>query len=123
MPKLASQRPIDRYITRKEFFGVVGLAVAAVAGVTGLIKHLESLAATPTAFEPENGVLGGAATVVTNASASGGKGVKFGPGTTSGGVSDASLAALIASVPPTAAGPAPSGPTAGDAGQFDTSIL
>ncbi len=115
---------MDKDLTRKEFIGLIGLAVATLTGITGLIRQLESHAATPTAsIEPENGTLSGGAAAVTDATASGGKAVKFSSGTSTGGVSDATLNALIASVPPTTASPAPSGSTVGQAGQFDTGTL
>lgn len=124
MPKQYFQRLLDKDLTRKEFIGLVGLAVATLTGITGLIRQLESHAATPTAkIEPENGTLSGTATAVTDATASGGAAVKFSSGTGTGSISDATLNTLIAAVPPTTASPAPSGPTVGQSGQFDTGTL
>ncbi len=122
MPKPYLQKLLDKNLTRKEFIGLIGLAIASLTGITGLIRELESHAATATAsIEPENGSLSGKVTAVNDTTASGSKGVKFGSGT--GGVSDATLNALIAAVPPTTASPAPSGPSVGQAGQFDTGTL
>lgn len=124
MTKTYLQKLLDRDLTRKEFLGIIGLAIISLTGITGLVRELESRAATPfLATEPENGSLSSGATAVNDTTASGGKAVKFGSGANSGGVSDAALAALIAGVPPTTTSPAPSGPTVGQAGQFDTSTL
>jgi hypothetical protein len=118
------QKILDKQVTRREFLMLVGLGVATLSGIMGLIKLLEAQAATPgTSIEPEDGILSGGATVLTNAAASGGKAVKFSSGTTGGPISDATLNALIAAVPPSTASPAPTGPVAGQAGQFDTSTL
>lgn len=124
MQKPYLQELFNKKLTRKEFLGLGAVAIASVTGIAGLIKQLESHAATPfTASEPEGGVLGGSATSVSDTTASGGSAIKFGVASTTGGVSDVALNTLIGSVPPTTTSPAPTGPTAGQAGQFDTSTL
>lgn len=116
------QKLLDKDLTRKEFLGLMGLTVASLTGITGLIRELESHASTPTAStEPENGSLSGNVSAVNDTTASGGKAVKF--GAASGGVSDATLNTLITSTPPTGLSPAPSGPQAGTPGEFDASVL
>jgi len=119
---LKFQKLLDKDLIRKKSMGLMGVAVASLIGITGLISQLESHAATPTAsVEPENGSLSSNVTTLNDTTSSGGKAVKFGTGT--GGISDATLNALIASTPPSTSSPAPSGPTVGQAGEFDTSTL
>jgi hypothetical protein len=122
VPKLP--RFIRKDLTRNQYVGLTGLAVAAIVGIAGIIGQLESHAATFTAaVEAESGSLSGSFSTANDAAASGTKAVKFGNGSGSTGVSDATLNTLIASAPSSTSGPAPSGPTAGQAGQFDTSTL
>lgn len=124
MPLSTLQKLLKKDLTRKQFLGLVGLAALTLTGVAGLIKQLETYAATSSvAAEPETGALSGGATAVNDTTASGGKAVKFGAGSTGGGVSDATLNTLIGSVPPSTTSPAPAGPIVGQAGQFDTSTL
>lgn len=94
--------------------------------IVGAILIIVSRAATPNAsLEAENGTLSNPNLKISgDSTASGGSYVQFGAGSgSSGGVSDATLNALITSVPSSTTGPAPSGPTVGEAGQFDTSTL
>ncbi len=103
--------------------GLLLLVFVGIFGIAGTLLLKTSRAASTTAFEAEanpSGVTGPAA-VVPLGTASGGQAVKFGSG--AGGVTDATLNALIASTPPSTSGPAPSGPTVGQSGQFDTSTL
>lgn len=73
----------SRQITRKEFLTIAGFAVATAFGLGGLIRELQSHALTTTiAEEPENGSAAGVVTVLSDASAAGGRAVKFGPGST-----------------------------------------
>lgn len=124
MQKHYLRRLLEKDLTRGEFIGLVGVAIATVTGIAAFIKGLELYAATTNfqARESESGSRSGNVAVVGDTTASGGQAVQFGT-TGGGGVSDATLQALIASVPPATAGPAPSGPTVGQAGQFDTSTL
>jgi len=112
---------LDRDFTRKEFIGLIGVAVASLTGITGLIKTLESHAATATAsIEPESGTLSSNVSSVSDSTASGTHAVKF--GTTSSGITDAQLATLIASVPPSGTCSAPSGTMYGS-DSFDKGIV
>ena len=73
------QKLLKTEMSRKEFLTLGGLVVASLFGVVGLIRELSSRAAASTAdIEPEDGTLAGGAAVTTDATASGGNGVKFG---------------------------------------------
>jgi hypothetical protein len=99
VPQSAIHKLLHKDLTRKEFLGLIGIAVLSLTGIAGLVKQLESYAATTAvSTEPESGTLSGGAVAVNDTTASGGKAVKFGTGTSTGGVSDATLNALIASV-------------------------
>jgi hypothetical protein len=77
------QKVLDRELTRKEFLGLGVLAVASLFGIVGLIRELNSQAATlATATEPEDGTITPPATKVTDATASGGSTVRFGTAST-----------------------------------------
>ncbi len=124
MQKQYFQRLLEKDLTRREFVGLIGLGVATLTGITAFIKGLESYAATTNfqARESESGSRSGSVAVITDTTASGNQAVQFGT-SSGGGVSNATLQALIASVPPGTTSPAPSGPIVGQAGQFDTSTL
>lgn len=84
-PQTTLEKLLHREMTRKEFLGFSMFVMASAFGITGMLKALESHAATPTAsFEPEDGTLSGGAAKATDASASGGSAVQFGA---SGGTS------------------------------------
>ena len=65
-------------MTRKEFLGLGAVAVATIFGLGGVIKMMQSHAATPSiTAEPESGTMSAGAQAVFDTSASGGKAVKF----------------------------------------------
>jgi hypothetical protein len=79
MPSHLLDNLLQKQLTRKEFLGLGVLAVASLFGIVGLIRELNSQAATlTTATEPEDGTITPPATKVTDATASGGEAVKFG---------------------------------------------
>ncbi len=73
------QQLLRKEMTRKEFLGLGAFVVATAVGVTGLLRELNSRAATPAAsFEPEAGTRTGNATTISDSTASGGEAIKFG---------------------------------------------
>lgn len=79
MPNPRFQKLLQREMTRTEFLAFSAFAVASVFGIVGLIRELASRAATPTAnIEPEDSTVAAPATVITDATASGGQAIKFG---------------------------------------------
>jgi mannan endo-1,4-beta-mannosidase len=69
-------------MTRKEFLGLSVFALASLFGIVGIIEELKSHAASISlSEEPETGTVKSPATIVTDASASGGKAIKFGTAT------------------------------------------
>ncbi|HSW99752.1 MAG TPA: glycosyl hydrolase [Patescibacteria group bacterium] len=74
-------RLFKKEVTRREFLGMSALGFASLFGIVGLIEQIMSHAATTTdtaSIEPETGTLTTGASVVTDATASNGKAVKFG---------------------------------------------
>lgn len=70
---------LQKEMTRKEFLQWLGLLVAALFGIEGVIRLLQSHAATPSiSAEAENGSLTSPAALVMDGTASGGKAVQFG---------------------------------------------
>ncbi len=77
------QKLLKTEMSRKEFLGLGAFAVASLFGVIGLIRQLNSHAATATAdLEAEDGTTAGGATKAADSTASGGNAVKFGAITT-----------------------------------------
>lgn len=84
---------LQKEMTRKEFLRLGAITVASLVGAVGVITELLSHAATPYASnETESGTLGGGATLVSDAAASGGKTIQFG----SGGANSPYAAAILA---------------------------
>lgn len=74
---------IHKKLTRKEFLGLGGLAIASLFGISGLIQTISSHAATDALLlETEDGTTSGVSKIISDASAGGGKAVMFGATTT-----------------------------------------
>jgi hypothetical protein len=83
------QKILQKEMTRKEFIIWGAALVGSVLGITGLIRRINSHAATlATDKEAEDGTLAGGATVLSSTAASGGQAVKFGQAAAPTGVLD-----------------------------------
>jgi hypothetical protein len=73
---------LKKKMTRKEFLRFTGLLFVSMFGIVGVLRELESHAASLdyAAGEAEDGTLSGGAQVVADSNASGGEAVKFGGG-------------------------------------------